>query len=89
MFWILSAIFILLNIYDVYLTNKALKLGAKELNPIARKFGIYIPKLIFVPLCIMLSYFTQWWVLVIPTGIMIGLTIWNMNQYKKIKEDNV
>lgn len=84
MFWILSVIFVLLNVFDVWLTKKALRMGARELNPIARKFGLYLPKLIFVPICVMLAYFTAWWILVIPTGIMIGLTVWNIKEYKKL-----
>lgn len=85
MFWLLAIIFILLNVFDVWLTKKALDKGAKELNPIVRKFGLYIPKLIVIPICV-LAYFTAWWILVFPVGIMIGLTIWNLKQYKKLKK---
>jgi hypothetical protein len=85
MFWILSIIFVLLNVFDIWLTSKALKMGAKELNPIVKKFGLYLPKLI-VPICIVIAYFTAWWVLIIPVGLMVGLTIWNIKQYNKMEK---
>ena len=88
MFWILSIILVLLTAFDVWLTKKALDKGAKELNPIVKKYGLYIPKLITIPI-LTIAYFIAWWVLVAPVGIMIGLTILNIKQYQKLTRKNV
>jgi hypothetical protein len=67
------------------LTQKLLKLGAKELNPVAKILNMFWAKLVVNVAIIVIAIFTHWVVLAIPTALFLFACIWNAVQYARSK----
>lgn len=83
---LVAIIFILLNVVDWYLTQRILKKGGRELNPVIRWIGVTRSKLIFVPIVVILGFLIDWVVLIIPVLLLAAVCIWNYIQLRKIKK---
>jgi hypothetical protein len=77
--------YILLNYIDYWLTQKVLKLGAKEINPIVRWLRLIPSKVIGTIILttgyILTSNVKIWYGI---DFILLGICIWNFVQFKKL-----
>ena len=81
----LLIIYILLNCIDYWLTQRAIQLGAKEINPILRWLrlipGKVIGTIILTTGYILTSNIKIWYGI---DFILLGICIWNFVQFKKL-----
>ena len=83
---LLIIFFIALIVVDGFISRYAVRYGAIELNPIYKKFGYIIPKIVFGGITISLSLLANSIVPLIIVGALgIGALIWNIIQIRKSK----
>jgi hypothetical protein len=73
------------NWIDYVLTQKLFKMGAKELNPVAKILNMFWAKLVGNVAIIIAAIFMHWVILVIPTALFLFACIWNAVQYARSK----
>lgn len=81
---ILAILLILFQLGDILLTEKILKKGGVELNPLIKRYGYWI-KIPVTLLAIVAGFLLHPIIIVPPLLIMIGICVWNYRVLRKIR----
>jgi len=81
---ILALALVLFQLGDIFLTEKILRNGGVELNPLIRRYGYWIKIPVTIG-AIVAGFLGSPLVLIPPLAIMAGVCVWNYTVVRRIK----